>query len=122
MADSLLMKVANVLDRTADVLDSFEAEKTAAVKAARETTMKSLTQRYTEVTGDELPSEVAEKLASADESVLGAVEKLLEKSAGSSGVESMGGSSELPDATPAPKNKKEAAEAAWNRFGNYIVS
>lgn len=121
-ADSdFLLKVANVLDEAAKVLDGHEAEKTAAVKSAREATLRSLSDRYTEATGEEIPPEVFAKLSSSGEDVLSTVKQLLEKTAGSTGVESLGRSSEK-SAQKQPETKKEAAAAAWDRFGNFINS
>lgn len=121
-ADSkFLLKVADVLDEAAKVLDSHEAEKTAAVKTAREAALKSVADKYTEATGEDLPPEVFNKLSSSGEDVLSTVKQLLEKTAGSSGVESLGRSSEK-SAEKKPTTKKEAAEAAWDRFGSFINS
>lgn len=120
MSDFLL-KVANVLEEAAKVIDSHEAEKTAAVKSARDAALKSLADKYTEATGEEIPQEVFDKLSSSGEDVLSTVKTLLEKTAGSSGVESLGRSSEK-SAEKKPTTKKEAAEAAWDRFGTFINS
>lgn len=120
MSAEFLLKVADVLEESAKVLDAAEAEKTAAVKTARETAAKAVAAKYAEATGEELPEDVLSKLASSDDGVLSAVQKLVEKT-GSSSVESMGRSSEQP-ATNRPVSKKEAAQAAWDNFGNFITS
>jgi hypothetical protein len=121
-ADSnFLLKVADVLDEAAKVIDSHEAEKTAAVKMARDVALKSVADKYTEATGEEIPREVFDKLSSSGEDVLSTVKQLLDKTAGSTGVESLGRSSEK-SAQSKPENKKEAAAAAWDRFGNFINS
>lgn len=121
MSAEFLLKVAAVLEETAKVIDSHEAEKTAAVKSAREAALKSVADKYAEATGEEIPAEVFDKLSSSGEDVLATVKQLLEKTAGSTGVESLGRSSEK-SAQKQPTNKKEAADAAWERFGNYINS
>lgn len=122
MSAEFLLKVATVLEETAKVIDAQEAEKTAAVKQARDATMKSISDKYTEATGEELPPEVLSKISSSGEDVLSTVKQLLEKTAGSAGnVESLGRSSEK-SAARQPTTKKEAASAAWDRFGNFINS
>lgn len=121
MSAEFLKKVANVLDEAAKVLDSHEAEKTAAVKAARDAAMKAVADKYAEATGEEIPQEVFEKLSSSGEDVLSTVKQLLEKTAGSTGVESLGRSSEK-SAGSKPTTKKEAADAAWDKFGTFINS
>lgn len=121
MSAEFLLKVAAVLDEAAKVIDTHEAEKTAAVTKARDEALKSLSDKYTEATGEELPVEVFDKLSSSGEDVLSTVKQLLEKTAGSTGVESLGRSGEK-QAQVVPTTKKEAADAAWQRFGNYLTS
>jgi hypothetical protein len=121
MSAEFLLKVATVLEETAKIIDGHEVEKAAAVKTARDAALKSVADKYTEATGEEIPSEVFDKLSSSGEDVLSTVKQLLEKTAGSSGVESLGRSSEK-SAQKQPTTKKEAAEAAYERFGNFINS
>jgi len=121
MSVEFFRRVATVLEKAAEVIDVAEAEKTAAVKQAREGALKVVSERFTELTGEELPDAVLSKLASSDEDVLAAVQRLVEKTAsqtnveplGSSGGESLGGQ---------PMTKKEARQAAWDRFGQWAVS
>lgn len=120
MSADFLLKVAEVLEESAKVFDAHEAEKSAAVKNARESAAKAVAAKYTEATGEELPEDVLSKLASSDDDVLSAVQKLVEKT-GSNTVESMGRSSEQSTSKPVG-NKKEAAQAAWDSFGNFINS
>jgi hypothetical protein len=122
MTADFLLKVAAVLDETAKVIDEHTAEKTAAVKRAHDEVLKSVSDKYTEATGEEIPPEVFAKLSSSEGGVLDTVKQLLEKTAGSnSGVESLGRSSEK-SAQKQPANKQEAKEAAWERFGNYLTT
>jgi hypothetical protein len=118
---TFLLKVANVLEEAAKVIDSHEAEKNAAVKIAREAALKNISDRYTEATGEEIPPEVFDKISSSGEDVLSTVKHLLEKTAGSTGVESLGRSGEK-SAQKQPTTKKEAAAAAYDRFGEFIIS
>lgn len=122
MSAEFLLKVATVLEQAATVIDTHESEKAAAVKLAREVAFKSMADKFMEATGEELPAEVAEKLASSDEDVITTVKQLLDKTAGSVGtVESLGRSSEK-SASKQPTNKREAAQAAWDRFGEYCIN
>jgi hypothetical protein len=122
MSAEFLLKVAAVLEETAKIVDSHETEKAAAVKTARDAALKSVADKYAEATGEEIPSEVFDKLSSAGEDVVSTVRQLLEKTAGSTGgVESLGRSSEK-SAQKQPTTKKEAADAAYERFGNFINS
>lgn len=121
MSADFLRKVATVLDEAAKVIDGHEAEKTAAIKASREAALKSVADKYASATGEEIPSEVMSKLSSSDADVLSSVQQLLEKTAGSTDVESLGRSGEKT-AQRVPTTKKEAAEAAWDRFGRFINS
>ena len=122
MSADFLMKTAAVLEAAAAALDEQEANVRAAVKTARESTLRALNEQYSQLTGEDLPSDVATKLASSDESVLGAVKSVFTKTAGT--VESLGRSSESRETTAdrRPTTKKEAADAAWHRFGGFINS
>lgn len=123
MSAEFLLKVATVLEETAKIIDAQEAEKTAAVKKAKDEMLKSLSDKYTESTGEELPTEVFDKLSSSGEDVLSTVKQLLDKTAGvaNPGVEVLGRSGEKT-ANKQPTTKKEAAQAAWDQFGQYINS
>lgn len=119
MAD--LIKIAAVLEATADFYDAGQAEKTAAETQTRNAKVKDLAQKYASATGEELPQDVAEKLAAGDASVLKTVERIVEKTAGA--VESMGRSSERPDPEGnRPTTRQERAKAAWDRMGTFINS
>ena len=119
MSADFLLKTAAVLEAAAAVIDEHEAKTREAVKIARENSLKAVTEQYTRLTGEELPSELASKLASSDESVLGAVQQVFTKTAGT--VESLGHSTTAA-VERRPTNKKESAEAAWARFGTFITS
>lgn len=121
MSAEFLLKVATVLDEAAKVVDAHEAEKTAAVKKARESALKIIAAKYAEATGEDLPEDIINKLASSDEDIIGTVQKMVEKTASHNSVESLGRSSEKTS-TQQPTTKKEAADAAWDRFGTFINS
>jgi len=119
MSAEFLLKTAAVLEAAAEVLDAQEAKTREAVKVARDSAFKSLMTQYAQRTGEELPEEVASKLAASDEATLAVVTQVLTKTAGA--VESLGRSSEQTEERR-PTTKKEAADSAWKRFGNFINS
>lgn len=119
MSADFLRKTAAVLDAVAEQLDAQEATTRAAVKTAHEQAVKSLAEEYSRATGEDLPEDVATKLAASDPSVLGAVKQVFTKTAGS--VDSLGHSSKST-VDSRPTTKKEAADAAWSRFGSFINS
>lgn len=119
MRNEFLLKIANVLEQTAAYVDAQEAEKQNAVKVARDRSIKELSAKFSQATGEDLPEDVVAKLASSDEDVLTTVSRLVEKTG--SPVESLGGSSEKTGSHH-PTSKKERAEAAWNNFGSFINS
>lgn len=121
MSAEFLLKVATVLEEAAKVIDEHSAEKVAAEKHARDEALKGVAAKYSEATGEEIPEEVFQKLSSSDPTVISSVKQLLEKTSGSTGVDSLGRSSEKV-AQKQPMTKKEAAEAAWERFGSFINS
>jgi hypothetical protein len=119
MRADFLLQIANVLEKTAHVLDANDAEKQAAVKTARDRSVKELSVKFRDATGDDLPEDVLQKLAASDEDVLSTVTKLVEKSG--SAVEALGSSSEKTGGA-VPQTKAERAQAAYDSFGHFINS
>lgn len=119
MAADFLLKVADVLDQAAAFVDGQDHEKQAAVKMARDHTIKDLAAQYTAATGDDLPDDVLEKLAASDEDILTTVSKLVAKSGA---VESLGTSSDKTGSDHQPQSKAERVRAAYDNFGNFINS
>ena len=120
MSSEFLLKAAAVLDAAAEVIDAQERQTRTAVKVARDEALQSLTAQYSHLTGEDLPADVLNKLASSDESVLGAVKQVFSKTAGA--VESLGGSGAPAETPKQPTTKKEAAQLAWSNFGSFITS
>ena len=117
----LLLQAAEVLEKAAALIDAQEAEKTAAVNNERTTAIKLLSAKFAEATGEGLSDDMIAKLAASSDDLLTTVQHMVEKTAGA--VESMGRSSSVEqDERPAPRNKKEAANASWNSFGKFITS
>lgn len=119
MSANFLLKVADVLEKTAAYVDAHESDKTAAQRKSREEALKVVSGKYAEATGEDLPEDVLSKLASSDEEVLSTVQKMVEKASGV--VESLGRSSDKQGSYK-PATKAESLSAAWDRFGSFIVS
>lgn len=117
MAD--LLKIADVLEKTAALLEAEEASKASSDQKARAAQVQSLSARYASATGEELPADLVEKLAKGDDAVLQAVTQVVSKTAES--VESLGRSSSLPDSSH-PQTKADRAKAAWDRMGQFLNS
>ena len=115
-----LNHVAEVLEKAAAVLDAYESASARTRDEQRAAQISSLGAKYATATGEELPKDIAEKLASGDTSILRTVEAVIEKTAGV--VESLGHGSPHPDGPSHPLTKSERAQAAWDRFGNFINS
>ena len=114
-----LEKVASVLEAAADYLDALDGEKQAAVKAERERLITIIGEKYAEATGEDISDDVLRKLADADTDLLSAFEKFAETSFEKTAE--LGEPSDKRDFT-APVSKKEAAEAADERFLDFLVS
>lgn len=121
MTSKFLLQVADVLEKAAAYIDEVETTKATAAAEVRTAALKDLSDKFSTVTGESLSTEIREKLSASDDTVLSAVNTMLEMAAAVSAVESLGRSSEK-NASGRPLTKKEAAEAAWDSFGNFINS
>lgn len=119
MSDINFGDVANVLDAVANYVDGIEHEKTAAVSAARQERINKLASNYETATGEAIPTETRDKLASVELDVLDQLLKVANNTGDS--PDSLGGPAEITD-TPQPKTVKEAAAQADDNFLNWIVS
>lgn len=113
------VKLAAVFDALADHLDAVDAEKTSSARSERQSKIDDLASKYAAATGEELPPEVRSKLAESDETIVALLRGLAEKQAGT--VEPLGGPSTRSD-EPVSMTKKEAADAAHEKFGNWLTS
>lgn len=115
------VKVAAVLDAAADHFDAIEQAKISTIRAERQSMVDTLAAKYAEVHGEELPDAIRQKLAASDKDVVNLLHSLVEKNAGR--PESLGGPSEHNNENDdTPLSTKEAADKAWDRFGNWIQS
>jgi hypothetical protein len=112
-------KLATVIDSLANYMDALEQEKTASTRAARESVLSSISEKYAEATGEEFPENLLPKLAESDEMLLEVLEKLsdIKKEA----VDDMGSPSGRRDFSVEPQNKKEAAALADERFLAFLT-
>lgn len=113
------VKIAAVFDALADHLDAIEAEKTSSAAAARRSQIDELAAKFAAATGEELPEDVRAKLANSDKAIVDLLRGMAEKQA--SAIEPLGGPSSRND-EPSPLTKKEAADAAGDRFVSWINS
>ncbi len=119
MRNELLLKAADILEKTAAYIDGVESEKQAAEKVAKDAAVKSIAARYAEVTGESLEDAELNKLAS-DATALETVRKMLDKTGGA--VESLGRPGrELVGVRP-PAGKEEARKQAVDRFAVFLQS
>lgn len=118
MSNAFLWQVADVLEKTANYLDSIEGEKVAAVRNMRLEAVKDVATRYSEVTGEDLGDAELSKLAS-DEAALQTVRKMLDKTSGA--VESLGRPGRISSGSP-PESREQARQAAYDRFASFLQS
>lgn len=122
MSADLFLKVATVLEEAAKVIDAAESEKLAAVKQAREGTLKLFAEQYADLTGEELPENVFDKLAASDDEVISTVQRMVEKAAANS-VSSLGHSGEADGHDSNRRlSKAERLKEAHDRFGDWAIN
>ena len=115
---SPLLKVADVLEKAAALIDASESEKTASETAKRSTEIDDMARKFRDATGEDLPGDVRAKIAS-DASTFAAVKAVIEKTGGA--VASLGQGGKVDGSTtPPPSSKEEATRAAYDRFGSYL--
>lgn len=116
MAD--LQKLAAVFDAFADYVDENEAKKVAAFENTRKARIDKIAAMHLASHGEEMNDVIRQKLAKTDDATLDYIEESLSKTAGA--VEPLGGGATTDE--PLPKTVKEAADAADQRFVDWIVS
>lgn len=116
MAD--LNKIANVLEAAAEYIEEREREKTSAITSARAARLDKIAAAHLATHGEEMPVAARQKLATTDDATLDVIEDLLAKQAGV--VAPLGGGVDADNESP--RTVKEAADAADERFKNWIVS
>lgn len=108
-----LPKIATVLDKLADYVESIEAERVSEVETRKSAAAHSLAEKLSSVTGEVIDEKVISKLASLDPEVA----EMIGKFAGeATGVDSMGGPEERTREKTA-----SAGESADARFIDWVT-
>lgn len=121
---SVYIEFADLLDKLALEVESQPVAappatpvvKTAAANAAPSKAMK-LAELVQSTTGEEMPSDVAERIAS-DETLLEHVTKLAESGARPNSL----GDAVTREGTAAPTTQREKTAAAWTRWNNSVLN
>lgn len=112
-----LEQLANVLEKTAAYLDAMEHARAEEIRQNREKLAELLKDKYEDITGDTISGDILKKIADSDVDVLSAFERLTTKTASD---EDMGSPADRSDSS-LPETSKEAAEAADDRFKNWVM-
>ena len=112
-------KVAELLDLVAVYVDENEHQKEAAERSARDTRISRLAESYEATTGESLPTQLTDKLATLDQDALDHLLKIANNK--SESPTSLGGPAQIND-HPEPRNVKEAATRAEDNFLNWIIN
>lgn len=125
---SFYENLAAVLEKTANFLDAQEAEKVAAAQTERRQLITDFAEKYATATGEELPENTIEKLASSDVNLLSAFQKLAAHvdHRNADAPEDLGEPGDMPDGEPTYMTKKAEldakAQAASDSFLGFIMS
>jgi len=111
--------IANLLEATADYVDGIESTKFAADKTAREARIGTLAGRYESSTGESIPANMKEKLATLDVDTLDQLLKVAHNSSDSPA--SLGEPADQDDVV-VPRTIKEAAVQADDHFLSWIIN
>lgn len=121
-----MLKVADVLEKTATYIDENEAARQEAARAERRRTADTLNEKIAAATGERLSDAVLEKIAASDQDVVEAVVKLAERHA-ERPPEELGEPGDIRDnrvgtATTRAARIKEASQDADQHFLDWINS
>jgi hypothetical protein len=108
-----LEKIAEVLDRLADYIDAEETAKSDILTRSKVAEAEAVVEKIAAVTGEEVPAELASKLAQSDPETLGLLERLTARSDSFD----LGGPVDRSDA----RTKKATAMSAENEFADWAV-
>ena len=115
---SLELAIAEVLEKAANYVEAVELEKEAAVQAERDRLVSAIREKMSATTGEDIPEEVASKLAKADPAVLSTIEKL---AVSQSDSESLGSPSERRSNSKANLTVDEQVKMAEERLINFAI-
>lgn len=116
-----LEKIAGVFDLMAEYVEQTERKKEAAATSARNIRVDKIAANHLLVHGEELSRDAREKLARTDNATFDVVEELMSKQANAAGSPEVLGGPVQGD-KPVPASVKEAADAASERFLNWLMS
>jgi len=103
-----LSKVATVLEKAAEYLESTEAEKLAEQTEVRRKAASELAEKIADISGESVEGEIVDKLASLDPEI----SSFLSRIAGSDeAVESLGG----------PGSRTKTASSSEHEGGNFVA-
>lgn len=119
---SLYDQVASVLEKTADLLDAQEHEKTAAAREERHKVIAAFAEKYSSATGEDLPDNIIKKLAESDVDLVEAFQKLASRVDANAEPEDLGEPGDLPDSEPVYMTKKAAVEARSQAADDRLLS
>lgn len=127
MSSEFMRQVATVLEKVAEHLDHEEYRQQETAQTKRRQMAQTLSEKYAAVTGEELSSDVVDRIASSDVNILRAFERLTEKTAAAplsdEEPEKMGESANIDNraALPQSERTKQAAADAEDRFLNWVM-
>jgi hypothetical protein len=106
--------VADVLEKAASYFDEVSREQENRVKEAHEKDASRLNEKLSSFLGENIDPSILRKLASAGPEVT----SLIEKMAGSSRVDNLGG----PEGNTTVKTASQSGDVAAERFTNWLMS
>lgn len=104
-------ELADIFDAMADYVDHTAGALLREKQAAQQTRVAAFAEHYTEMTGEEVPSDLRAKLASLDEDVFEHVLKTLKTAGGS--PDSLGGPAETDNTKIADEADADARMLHW---------
>ncbi len=126
MSSQFMRQAATVLEKIAEHLDQEEIRQQIAKKEERLKIASALGEKYTTATGEELTTEMLEHIATADNKVLHAFEKLATRIPHNTPPDTMGEGGNIDDVNTAVEHSRrkleKTAEAdASQQFLNWIL-
>lgn len=114
MTPNVMVKVAEIIDKTAEYIERLEGDKVAAQKEEKKKVASVLASKLTEAVGEPVDPNLAEKLSNLDPEV----GELISKLAGTERVDSMGEPGENGTQKVASSSGMAPAEAHFMEWVN----
>lgn len=126
MSSELMRQTADVLEKLADWLDTTAQQQQAEKKAERRKVAQQISEKYAAATGEELPAQSVEKIASSDEDLVAILTKIAERAPQGETPDAMGNAEDPRDNETATQKRggqeKIAGEDVDRRFVDWIMS